>query len=141
MDRRADEAAQLDVAVDHQLLGQGGPAGQAEAAEHEPSCITAPLVSAATSQCWASVIPSAEAYSSARRISGILHAVAVVGEQPNAGGRQLAERGQASPARPMAMHPAGTHRTTRRARLGVDELDDGHCVLSRPGVRHGHDGG
>ncbi len=120
-----------------------GQPGRPRRLQHEPSCITAPFVSAATSQCWASVIPSAEAYSRARRISwgsctplpsSVNSRTPAAASSPNGA--------SASPARPMVMHPAGQHLAQPGAlALGADELDDGHRVLRRLGVRHRHDRG
>ena len=46
-----------------------GQPGRPSRLHHAPSCMTAPAVSAATSQCWARVMPRPSAYSRARRIS------------------------------------------------------------------------
>ena len=67
----------------------------------------------------------------------ILHAVAVVGEQLDAGSRQFGERGQLLPG------PADGDRRRRMnvaqpgsLALAADELDDADTVLCRVGVRH-----
>ena len=72
-----------------------GQPGRPRWLQHEPSCMTAPLVSEATSQCWASVMPSGSGVlQRAAHQLRVLHAVAVVGEQVHAGRGQLAERRQ-----------------------------------------------
>ena len=73
----------------------------------------------------------------------VLHAVAVVGEEPHAGGGQLGERGERPRrARPTVMHPAGsTSHSPARLALGAHELDHARRVLRRVGVRHRHDRG
>ena len=45
-----------------------GHPGRPSRLQHDPSCITAPSVRRATSQCWASVMPSPPEYSNARRM-------------------------------------------------------------------------
>ena len=46
-----------------------GQPGRPNVEQQCPSCITAPSVSRATSQCWASTMSRSSAYSNARRIS------------------------------------------------------------------------
>ena len=71
----------------------------------------------------------------------VLHAVAVVGEDPHAGVDQLGVRGERL-ARPAHRDAAGRQHLAQPglAALGADELDDAPRVLGRVGVRHRHDG-
>ena len=105
--------------------------------------MTAPLVSEATSQCCASVMSRARAYS--ERVPHqlrVLYAIAVVGEQVYAGGGQLAERRQRGT---LAIHGDAAGRVyvaqPGPPRLGAHELDDRQRVLRRLGVRHRNDRG
>ena len=123
---RPGEAAQLDVAVDHQLLGERRPAGEAELAA------AVPLVHHRSAREPGHLAVLGEHHVQAERVlhrpahqQRVLHAVAVVGEDPHAGGDELAERRQLLPARPTVMQPAGsTSHSPASLALGAHELDD-----------------
>ena len=72
----------------------------------------------------------------------VLHAVAVVGEDPHADGGEFGERGE------LVTVPADGDRRCRKHvaqpgphALAADEVDDLDAVLRRVGVRHGDDRG
>ena len=95
VDRRAGEPRQLDVAVDHQLLGERRPAGQAELAA------ALPFVHHGTGGEGADLAMLGEDDVEAEGVlhrpahqQRVLHAGAVVGEQVDAGVGELAERGE-----------------------------------------------
>ncbi len=95
VDAGPGEPGQLDVAMDHQLLGDRRPAGQAELAA------AVPLVHHRALRERGDLAVLGEDDVEAERVlhrpahqQRVLHAVAVVGEDPHARGDQLAERRQ-----------------------------------------------
>ena len=95
-----------------------GQPGRPRWLQHEPSCITAPFVNEATSQCCASVMSRARAYSRAWRMScgswtplpsSVNRCTPAAASSPNGA--------SAFPCRFIVMHPAGctSHRPARRA--------------------------
>ena len=141
--RHTGEADQLDVAEQHQLLGQGRPAGQAEAAAARALVHHRALRERADLAVLGE--HDAERLRVLQRAAHqlrVLHAVAVVGEQVHARGAQLAVRRE-------LLAVASDGDAARRQHLAepglaallAHELDDRHAVLRRVGVRHRHDGG
>ena len=64
--------------------------------DHAPSCMCPPAASASSSQCWARVTPRpARVLQGPAHQPGVLHAVAVVGEEAHAEGGHLGHRRQA----------------------------------------------
>ena len=103
----AGEAGQGDVAQHHQLLGLGGLAGDAEAARPRPFV----HVPARGERVVLAVLGQGDAEAGGvlerpAHQAGVLHAVAVVGEEAHAEGGHLGHRRQRSPARPTVMAPA-----------------------------------
>ena len=105
--RAAGEPGQLDVAVDHQLLGHRRPAGQAELAaaaalvHHRPVGQPGDLAVLGQHHVEAERVLHRPAHQ-----QRVLHAVAVVGEDAHAGVDQLGERRQRL-ARPAHRDAAG----------------------------------
>ena len=108
VDRRAGEAGQLDVAMDHQLLGDRRPAGHAELAAALPFVHHRPVGQGADLAVLGEhdVEPERVLHRPAHQ-QRVLHAVAVVGEQAHAGVGELAERRQLLAAAPDRDAPAG----------------------------------
>ena len=141
MDPGAGQSGQLDVAVDHQLLGDRGPAGQAELAAAPSLVHDRPPGEAGD------LAVLGEHHVEAQRVlhrpahqQRVLHAVAVVGEDAHAGGGELGVRRQRL-ARPAHRDAAGRQHLAQPGllALGPHELDDAPRVLGGIGVRHGDD--
>ena len=139
----AGEPHQLDVAVDHQLLGDRRPAGQAEPAAARPfvhhRALGEPFDLAVLGERDPEPVGVLEGPAHQQRV---LHAVAVVGEDPHAGVGELGERGQLLTA------AADGDRAGRQdlaepgsLALAAHEVDDLDAVLGRVGVRHRDDRG
>ena len=142
VDSGTRQPGQLDVAMDHQLLGDARPTrDRPSRLQHSPSCMTAPSVRRATSQCWASVMPSPSEYSSARRISsGSCTPLPSSVNNLTPAAASSANGASCWPRRPTVMQPAGRHLAEAgRHRLAAHELDDADRVLGGIGVRHRHD--
>ena len=119
-----------------------GQPGRPSSLQQRPSCITAPPVRRATSQCWASTMSRPSEYSIARRISsGSCTPLPSSVKMPHAGVDELGERRQRLP-RPAHRDAAGRQHLAQAGRLALaaHELDDATRVLRRVGVRHRHDG-
>ena len=119
-----------------------GQPGSPSSLQHRPSCITAPAVRRATSQCWASTMSRPSEYSIARRISsGSCTPLPSSVKIRTPASTSSANGASASPARPIVMHPAGsTSHSPAASPWAAHELDDAPRVLGRVGVRHRHDG-
>ena len=111
-----------------------GQPGKPSSLQQAPSCMTAPWVRRATSQCWASTMSRPSEYSIARRISsGSCTPLPSSVKMPDPGVDELAERRQllAGPADRDAPGRQDLAQPGRLA-LGADELDHAASVL-RPG--------
>ena len=126
VDAGSGEAGELDVAVDHQLLGDRRPAGQSELAaaaalvHHRPLGEPSHLAVLGEDD----VEPERVLHRPAHQ-QRVLHAVAVVGEDPHAGGDELGERRQRlARAGPAVMQPAGsTSHSPAASPRAAHELD------------------
>ena len=153
VDRRAGQAHQRDVAGDHDLLGGGRHARDAQPARPAPLVHGAPGGQAGVLAVLGQGDPQAlGVVEGPAHERPVLHARAVVGEEGHAEGGQLAERGQRGAGAPdgdgarhrdlgraaraegedLRRHPGGVDR-----RLGVGHGDDGRVAAEggRPGAR------
>ena len=141
MHSRAGETRQLDVAMDHQLLGDARPAREAE-----PAAARALVHDCALGEPGDLAVLGERDAETQRVLEGathqqrVLHAIAVVGEQRDTGGRQLGERRQLLAEATDRDAARGRHLAEAGGdRLRPHELDDADRVLRGIGVRHRHD--
>ena len=118
-----------------------GHPGNPSSLQQRPSCITAPWVRRATSQCWARTMSRPSEYSIARRMSsGSCTPLPSSVKIRTPARDELAERRERF-AGPTHRDAAGRQHfaQTGLLALGPHELDDATRVLRRVGVRHRHD--
>ena len=102
-----------------------GQPGRPSWLQQRPSCITAPSVSAGDLAVLGERDVEAErVLERPAHQQRVLHAVAVVGEDPHAGRGELGERRERLAGRPTVMQPAGQHvAQPGPLALAADELD------------------
>ena len=110
--------------------------------DHSPSCMWPPLASAASSQCWASVMSSADAYSRARRMRRASCTPAPSSVNRRTPSAAISASGAScSPARPTVMAPATRTSHTAVAPSSSTSRTTAAQSMARLGVGHGDDGG
>ncbi len=139
----AGESHQLDVAVEHQFLGDRRPAGQAEPAAARSfvhhGALGEPFDLAVLGQGDPEPIGVLEGPTHQERV---LHAVAVVGEDPHAGVSEFGERRQLRAGTADGDRPGGQDLAESCSlALAAHEVDDLDTVLRRVGVGHRDDRG
>ena len=115
-----------------------GQPGSPSSLQQRPSCMTAPPVSRATSQCWASTTSRPSEYSIARRISnGSCTPLPSSVKMRTPASASSANGANTSPARPIVMLPAGStsHRPASSPRLRTSStMPRESCVGSVLGI-------
>ena len=110
--------------------------------DHSPSCMCPPLASAASSQCWASVMSSAEAYSRARRMRRASCTPAPSSVKRRTPSAAISASGASSLPGPAHRDGAGHAHVAHRRRAQLEHLaNDGGAVDGGLGVGHGDDRG